>query len=74
MKTALLARYRLILSARLVASTHGADAADRFIAGKTGCSLRATTAQFFNNKEVVAMGIRPRTPKNKIVATLSSPE
>lgn len=37
MTTNLLGRFLLIQSARLVASTNGADAADRFISTKTGC-------------------------------------
>jgi len=68
----LLDRYELIQSARLVASTHGADAADRLIAKKTGCCLRATTNQFFNNTDVVALGITRRTPKSKIRTLLAS--
>lgn len=73
MKTALIERYRLIQSARLVSHTLGADAADRFIERKTGSCLKATIAQFFNNKEVDAAGITRRTPSSKIVSILEKP-
>ena len=68
----LLVRYELIQSAQRVASQLGADAADRFVERKTGCSLKATTSQFFNNRDIVGLGINRRTPKSKIMTLLAS--
>jgi len=73
----LLDHYELIQTARLVASSHGADSADRFISQKTGCGLKSNINQFFNHGDVITAGIRrgmKTSQIRKLLAANQKPE
>lgn len=64
--------YQVIQRAKAIAKQLGRDSADRFILKHTGSYLGPSIKQFYNNKDVIAAGIKKGMKGSKILEILKN--
>lgn len=62
--------YQIIARAKQIGKQLGPDSADKFIVQHTGSYLKPSIKQFYNNKEVIAAGIKKGMKSTKILDIL----